>query len=73
MSAQPLDDYDPVEILRVLPNQFHDYFLAEYRAAVEGARQVERYRHIQRERQVRPGDVYGCHRSRWQLDPRDGR
>jgi hypothetical protein len=41
-----LDDYDPVEILRVLPNRFHDYFLAEYRAAVEGARQVERYRQL---------------------------
>src|SRR5258708_4663744 len=49
MSAQPLDDYDPddpVEILRVLPNQFHEHFLAEYRAAVEGARQVEHYRQL---------------------------
>jgi hypothetical protein len=49
MSAQPLDDYDPddpVEILRVLPNRFHDQFLAEYRAAVEGARQVEHYRQL---------------------------
>jgi hypothetical protein len=28
------------------PVCFHDYFLAEYRAAVEGARQVERYRQL---------------------------
>jgi hypothetical protein len=47
MSAQPIQEYDPddpVEILRVLPEQFHEQFLAEYRAAAEGARQVEGYR-----------------------------
>ena len=49
MSVQPLDDYDPddlVEILHVLSNRFHDCFLAEFGAAVEGARQVERYRQL---------------------------
>lgn len=41
---QEYDPDDPVEILRVLPEQFHDQFLAEYRAAVEGAHRVEGYR-----------------------------
>jgi len=47
MSAQPVQEYDPddpVEILRVLPEQFHQQFLAEYAAAAEGARQVQGYR-----------------------------
>jgi hypothetical protein len=47
MSAQPVQEYDPddpVEILRVLPEQFHEQFLTEHRAAAEGARQVEGYR-----------------------------
>lgn len=43
MSAQPVHDPDPddpVEILRVLPERFHDQFLAEYyEAAGEAARQ----------------------------------
>lgn len=49
MTAQPADDYDPddpVEILRVLPAQFHEHFLAEYDAAVAGARRPEQYRHL---------------------------
>jgi hypothetical protein len=47
MSAQPVQEYDPddpVEILRVLPEQFHEQFLAEYGAAVDGAHRVEGYR-----------------------------
>ena len=47
MSAQPVQEYDPddpMEILRVLPEQFHEQFLAEYRAAAEGAQRVEGYR-----------------------------
>jgi hypothetical protein len=44
MSAQPVhepDPDDPVEILRVLPERFHDQFLAEYyEAAGEAAHQV---------------------------------
>jgi hypothetical protein len=49
MTAQPLHDYDPddpVEILHVLPGRFHGQFLAEYEAAVEGARRVEAYRRL---------------------------
>jgi hypothetical protein len=38
------DPDDPVEILRVLPERFHEQFLAEYAAVAEGARQVEGYR-----------------------------
>jgi Family of unknown function (DUF6247) len=47
MSAQPVQEYDPddpVEILRVLPEQLHEQFLAEYGAAAEGAKRVEGYR-----------------------------
>jgi len=49
MAAQPLDEYgpdDPVEILRVLPGRFHGQFLAEYEAAVDGARRPEQYRRL---------------------------
>ena len=49
MTAQLADDYDPdgpVEILRVLPERFHEQFLAEYDAAVAGARRPEQYRHL---------------------------
>ena len=50
MSAQPVhepDPDDPVEILRVLPERFHDQFLAEYyEAASEAARQVDGYRQL---------------------------
>jgi hypothetical protein len=48
-TAQPVDDYDPddpVEILRVLPGGFHEQFLAEYDAAVAGARRPEQYREL---------------------------
>ncbi|HEX9357663.1 MAG TPA: DUF6247 family protein [Streptosporangiaceae bacterium] len=47
MSAQPVlehDPDDPVEILRVLPERFHEQFLAEYTAAAEAARRPECYR-----------------------------
>jgi hypothetical protein len=46
MTAQPVHDNDPddpVEILRVLPARFHEQFLAEYDAAVAGARQPRQY------------------------------
>lgn len=49
MTAQPVDDDnpdDPVEILRILPARFHEQFLAEYDAAVAGARRPEQYRHL---------------------------
>jgi hypothetical protein len=49
MTAQPTYDYDPddpVEILRVLPAQYHEQFLAEYEAAVAGARLPEHYREL---------------------------
>jgi hypothetical protein len=54
MSALPVEDLtpdpdDPVEILRVLPKEFHDQFRTEYhRAAAEAARQVEGYRTLHR-------------------------
>jgi len=45
-SAYEYDPDDPVEILRTLPGQFHDQFLAEYDAAVEGARRPEHYHEL---------------------------
>lgn len=51
MTAQPAHDYDPddpVEILQVLPARFHEQFLAEYDAAVAGARRPEQYRELHR-------------------------
>ena len=45
-SAREHDPDDPVEILRVLPSQFHDQFLAEYDAAVTGARRPEHYHEL---------------------------
>jgi hypothetical protein len=46
MSAQPIreaDPDDPAEILRVLPERWHAQFLAEYRAALESAREPGRW------------------------------
>ncbi len=45
-SAAEYDPDDPVEILRVLPARFHDQFLAEYDAAVTGARRPEHYHEL---------------------------
>ena len=49
MTAQSADEYDPddpVEIMSILPSQFHEQFLAEYDAAVTGARRPEHYREL---------------------------
>ncbi len=54
MAAEPLPEFDPygydpddpVEILRVLPAQYHQYFLTEYREALASARDVEQYREL---------------------------
>jgi len=47
-SAHAYDPDDPVEILRGLPAEFHDRFLAESDAAVTGARRPEHYRELHR-------------------------
>jgi Family of unknown function (DUF6247) len=47
-SAPERDPDDPVEILRILPSQFHEQFLAEYDAAVTGARRPEHYHELHR-------------------------
>ena len=50
MTAHPVDDGDsddPVEILGVLPEDYHAQFLAEYTAAVDGARRPEQFRRLQ--------------------------
>jgi hypothetical protein len=49
MTARPVDGYDPddpVEVLRVLPTPYRGQFLAEYDAAVAGARRPEQYREL---------------------------
>jgi hypothetical protein len=45
-SAPERDPDDPVEILRILPSQLHEQFLAEYGAAVTGARRPEHYHEL---------------------------
>ncbi len=50
MTAHPVDDSDPddpVEILTVLPEEYHSQFMAEYTAAVEGARRPEQFHRLQ--------------------------
>jgi hypothetical protein len=44
MPADGCDPDDPVEILTVLPARYHQQFLADYEAALAGARQPEEYR-----------------------------
>lgn len=48
MAAQPAYEEpgieDPTEILRLLPERFHDQFRREYAAAVEYARDPRRFR-----------------------------
>jgi hypothetical protein len=49
MTAHPISDLDPddpVEILRILPGVYHSQFLAEYEAAVDGARRPEEFRRL---------------------------
>ena len=49
MTVHPVADHDPdntVEILAVLPEGSHAQFLAEYTAAVEGARRPEQFRQL---------------------------
>jgi hypothetical protein len=49
VTAQSVPDYDPddpVEILRVLPNRFHEQFLADYDAAAAVARRPEHYHEL---------------------------
>jgi hypothetical protein len=49
VTAHPVADADPddpVEILRVLPDGYHAQFLAEYEAAVDGARRPQEFRRL---------------------------
>ena len=48
MTAEPLDssDYDPAEILRLLPARWHEQFLAEYRSALDAAHEVWRFQQL---------------------------
>jgi len=50
MTAHLVDDSrpdDPVEILRLLPEDYHAQFLDEYNDAVEDARRPEQFRALQ--------------------------
>lgn len=50
MTAQPVydapDPDDPAEILRRLPARWHSQFLAEYRAALDAAREVQQWQRL---------------------------
>jgi Family of unknown function (DUF6247) len=49
MTAQPIHDAfpdDPAQILRLLPPRWHAQFLDEYRAALDAAREVQRWHHL---------------------------
>jgi Ser/Thr protein kinase RdoA (MazF antagonist) len=48
MGALPQDDYDPVEILRVLPEQYQAQFRAEYGTAATAAQRPEGYGQLHR-------------------------
>lgn len=50
MTAHPAydsDPDDPVEILHILPEEYHAQFRAEYAAAVDGARRPEQFHQLQ--------------------------
>jgi hypothetical protein len=50
VSAHPAyasDPDDPIEILDVLPEEYHEQFLTEYAAAVDGARHPEHFHQLQ--------------------------
>jgi hypothetical protein len=49
VTAQLADEFDlddPVEILAILPDQFHEQFLSEYDSAVASARRPDQYRQL---------------------------
>jgi hypothetical protein len=49
MTAQSVsagDPEDPAAILELLPERWHEQFLAEYRAALEAAREVRRWPYL---------------------------
>jgi hypothetical protein len=49
VTAQLADEYDPddpVEILAILPDRFHEQFLSEYDSAVASARRPDQYRQL---------------------------
>ncbi|WP_214409900.1 DUF6247 family protein [Sphaerisporangium fuscum] len=48
MTAEPLHDdgYDPTEILRALPEAWHEQFLGEYHQALDAAHEVWRFRQL---------------------------
>ncbi len=48
MTAEPLPDvgYDPAEILRVLPEKWHEQFLSEYHNALDAAHELWRFKQL---------------------------
>jgi hypothetical protein len=49
MAAQPVYDNpdDPVEILRLLPNEYHSQFLDDYYRALDAAQAPDQFRALQ--------------------------
>ena len=48
IDSQQEDPLDPERILRVLPDREHETFLAQYRQAVDGARDPAGWKHLKR-------------------------
>lgn len=48
MTAEPLHDggFDPTEILRALPEVWHEQFLGEYHSALDAAHEVWRFHQL---------------------------
>ncbi|MEV4252802.1 DUF6247 family protein [Spirillospora sp. NPDC049652] len=46
MTAHPPSSPDPSEILRMLPERWHEAFLTDYREALEAAHEVWRWRQL---------------------------
>jgi hypothetical protein len=48
MTAEPIrsPEYDPAEILRALPENWHEEFLADYHGALEAAHEVWRFQQL---------------------------
>ncbi|MEU8143641.1 DUF6247 family protein [Nonomuraea sp. NPDC050022] len=49
MTAEPLHEIgdDPAEILRLLPERWHEQFLSDYHTALDAAHEVWRFKQLQ--------------------------
>ena len=62
IDSQQEDPLDPERILRVLPDREHETFLAQYRQAVDGARDPAGWKHRKRFPRLRAGRAIAANR-----------